>query len=162
MPAPGHRYLDTRRQHEQGRWPGEGRLPSVATCGQRRGPAHVPTLWMAIAQRGVGKQSKCFRTIYLLVAVVAGAGINLATPPSPANAAVVQHWVYLTVDWTYLDVEGQGATAISLKDIGGNCDQKDFSYRVLIPGQSVSQTNRLFVSRDAGSCQLKGPTVSTS
>lgn len=122
----------------------------------RRGPVLAPTLWLAIAQRGLRKQSKYFRSVYLLVAVVAGAGMTVATPPSPSNAAEVQHWVYLTVDWTYLNAQGQGATAISLKDIGGNCDQKEFSYRVLVPGQTVSQTNRLFVSRDSGSCQFEG------
>jgi hypothetical protein len=101
-------------------------------------------------------QTKYLRMISPLVALVAGAGITLASPPSPADAAVVQHWVYLTVDWTYLNAQGQGATAISLKDIGGNCDQKDFTYKALVPGQAVSQTNRLFVSRDTGSCQFEG------
>ncbi len=113
-------------------------------------------LWMTIAHRGMRKLSKHFRTVPLLVAVVAGAGSALATPPSQTSAAVVQHWVYLTVDWTYLNAQGQGATAISLKDIGGNCDQKDFTYRALTPGQTVSQINRLFVSRDVGSCQFEG------
>jgi hypothetical protein len=102
------------------------------------------------------KPWRYLRLISLLVGVVASAGISLAVPQAPANAAVVQHWVYLTVDWTYLNAQGQGATAISLKDIGGNCDQKDFSYRVLVPGGSVSQTNRLFTSRDVGSCQYEG------
>jgi hypothetical protein len=113
---------------------------------------------MAIAHRGLRKQLKHFRVIYLLVAAFAIAGSTLVTSPSSANAAVVKHWIYVTVDWTYLSQQGQGGTAISLKDIGGNCDSKDFTYRALVPDPSrgISQTFRVFEAKDGGSCQFEG------
>jgi hypothetical protein len=57
-----------------------------------------------------------------------------------------------------LGLDGNRLVARALKDIGGNCDSKDFSVKALSPDPSrgVSQTFRVFEARDGGSCQYEG------